>query len=166
MHLKIGKFWILPWWSPVKPTDNVWNAGVVTDCWRFLSLVSICQLLLQSTQHERTFYNQFSLVCNQKKKKIIYNNIVQSHCEYFFNHFENKLQVFWDWPKMSSDSGRNYQLSDISGAPFVLPYLWCHTFCGGLLAPLCRPKTPDLSDQDTKITWPYLQVVYLTNLNR
>lgn len=52
------------------PTDNVWNAGVVTDCWRFLSLVSICQLLLQSTQHEPPFYNQFSLVCNKKKNQL------------------------------------------------------------------------------------------------
>lgn len=68
------------------PTDNVWNVGVVTDCWRFLSLVSICQLLLQSTQHEPTFYNQFSLVCNRKKKNI-YNNIVHSHCEFFFQPF-------------------------------------------------------------------------------
>lgn len=146
------------------PTDNVWNAGVVTDCWRFLSLVSICQLLLQSTQHEPTFYNQFSLVCNRKKN--IYNNIVHSHCDFFFPTI---LKTSWSVLRLTLDVIRQREKISVIRyfwCPFVLPYLQCHTFCGGLLAPLCRPKTPDLSDQDTKITWPYLQVVSLTNLNR
>lgn len=166
MHLKIRKFWILPWWSPVKPTDNVWNAGVVTDCWRFLSLVSICQLLLQSTQHERTFYNQFSLVCNQKKKKsstiILFRVIVNI----FSTILKTSCKCFEIDPRCHQTAGEiiSYQI-------FLVPLLFClisgvTRFVGGLLAPLCRPKTPDLSDQDTKITWPYLQVVYLTNLNR
>lgn len=136
------------------PTDNVWNAGVVTDCWRFLSLVSICQLLLQSTQHEPTFYNQFSLVCNRKKQNI-YNNIVHSHCEFFFNHFENKLECFEIDPRCHQTAGEN-----ISYQIFLVPLCFALSLVShvlwGLLAPLCRPKTPDLSDQDTKITWPYL----------
>lgn len=148
------------------PPDNVWNAGVVTDCWRFLSLVSICQLLLQSTQHEPTFYNQFSLVCNRKKKRtstiILFTVIVN-----FF--FPTILKTSWSVLRLTLDVIRQREKISVIRyfwCPFVLSYLWCHTFCGGLLAPLCRPKTPDLSDQDTKITWPYLQVVSLTNLNR
>lgn len=147
------------------PTDNVWNAGVVTDCWRFLSLVSICQLLLQSTQHEPTFYNQFSLVCNRKKKTstiILFTVIVNF---FFSNHFENKLECFEIDPRCHQTAGEN-----ISYQIFLVPLCFALSLVShvlwGLLAPLCRPKTPDLSDQDTKITWPYLQVVSLTNLNR
>lgn len=112
------------------PTDNVWNAGVVTDCWRFLSLVSICQLLLQSTQHEPTFYNQFSLVCNRKKKTstiILFTVIVN----FFFNHFENKLECFEIDPRCHQTAGRKYQLSDISGAPLFCLISSVTRFVGG-----------------------------------
>lgn len=104
------------------PTDNVWNAGVVTDCWRFLSLVSICQLLLQSTQHEPTFYNQFSLVCNRKKKNI-YNNIVHSHCEIFFSTI---LKTKWSVLRLTLDVIRQQEKISVIRyfwCPFVLPYL-------------------------------------------
>lgn len=146
MHLKIRKFWILPWWSPVKPTDNVWNAGVVTDCWRFLSLVSICQLLLQSTQHERTFYNQFSLVCNQKKK-FIYNNIVQSYCEFFFQPF---------WKQVGSVLRLTLDVIRQREKISVIRYFWC-PFCFALSLVshvLWGVISPALSTKNPRLVWP------------
>lgn len=107
------------------PTDNVWNAGVVTDCWRFLSLVStgICQLLLQSTQHEPTFYNQFSLVCNRKKTKtstiILFTVIVN-----FF--FPTILKTSWSVLRLTLDVIRQREKISVIRyfwCPFVLPYL-------------------------------------------
>lgn len=125
------------------PTDNVWNAGVVTDCWRFLSLVSICQLLLQSTQHEPTFYNQFSLVCNRKKKNI-YNNIIHSHCEFFFsNHFENKLECFEIDPRCHQTAGEN-----ISYQIFLVPLCFALSLVShvlwGVISPALSTKNPRL----------------------
>lgn len=125
------------------PTDNVWNAGVVTDCWRFLSLVSICQLLLQSTQHEPTFYNQFSLVCNRKKKKtstiILFTVIVN----FFFNHFENKLECFEIDPRCHQTAGEN-----ISYQIFLVPLCFALSLVShvlwGVISPALSTKNPRL----------------------
>lgn len=110
------------------PTDNVWNAGVVTDCWRFLSLVSICQLLLQSTQHEPTFYNQFSLVT------IILFTVI-------FNHFENKLECFEIDPRCHQTAGEN-----ISYQIFLVPLCFALSLVShvlwGVISPALSTKKP------------------------
>lgn len=104
-----------------------------------------------------------SVIEKKKTSTIILFTVIVNF--FFSNHFENKLECFEIDPRCHQTAGEN-----ISYQIFLVPLCFALSLVShvlwGLLAPLCRPKTPDLSDQDTKITWPYLQVVSLTNLNR